>query len=84
MGRKADRRATRVAAAQARQIELLAAGAKDSLLCGALQDARAERHPEAWRKALRKAERDAQRPSSPNYQQALVTLGAMRAVEAMG
>ena len=37
MGKKADRQAARIAAAQARQVELLAAGAKDPLLCSALR-----------------------------------------------
>ena len=83
MGKKADRQAARIAAAQARQVELLAAGAKDPLLCSALQDGRKE-HPASWSKARQRAEHDAQRPSSANYQQALVALGAMQAVEAMG
>lgn len=76
---KSQKRAQRVAAAQARDAQIVEGGARDPFLIDWLRGSR-EKDPAAFQKALALAEREAARPSSPDHARALVALGGLRAL----
>lgn len=78
---KTERRAARIAAAQARDAQIVAAAQRDPFLVDWLRGSR-EKDPAAFRRALDLAQREAARPSSPDHQRALVALGGLRALQA--
>lgn len=73
MGRKADKRAARVAAAQARDQEYFQAGLQDSRTLAHLRSLPEQRLLDVQARALG----DIRRPMSPNRAVAYVTLGAL-------
>lgn len=76
---KSQKRAARVAAAQARDAAVIEAGSRDPFLIDWLRGSR-QKDPAAFQKALALAEREAARPSSPDHARALVALGGYRAL----
>ena len=78
---KAERRAARIAAAQARDARIVEGGARDPFLLDWLRESRSL-DPAAFKRALDLAQREAARPSSPDHQRALVALGGLRALQA--
>ncbi len=76
MGRKADRRAARVAAAQARSLEWIRRGMQDADTLAQLRTC-SEHHLKA---VLVRASHDAARPMSPDHVRGLVVLGALHAL----
>lgn len=78
---KSERRAARIAAAQARDAQIVEQATRDPFLVDWLRGSR-EKDPGAFQKALALAEREAARPSSPDHARALVALGGLRALQA--
>jgi hypothetical protein len=76
MGRKADRRAARVAAAQARDLEWIRRGMADEVTLAHLR--RCDEHH--LKAVLFRASADAARPMSENHVRGLVCLGALEAL----
>lgn len=76
MGRKADRRAARVAAAQARSCGWIRRGMTDEATLAHLRTC-SEHHLKA---VLVRASHDAARPMSPDHVRGLVVLGALHAL----
>lgn len=76
MGKKAERRAARVAAAQARSCEWIRRGMGDAATLAHLRECD-EHHLKA---VLLRASRDAARPMSPDHVRGLVVLGALHAL----
>lgn len=74
MGRKADKRAARVAAAQARDCGWIRRGMGDDKTLAHLREC-SEDH---LRAVLFRASSDAARPMSPNHVRGLVVLGALQ------
>jgi hypothetical protein len=81
MGRKAEQRQQRTAAAQARDAQIIASGQRDPLLLDWMKESR-QRDPAGFHKAAAHARHQAARPSSPERVQALVALGGLQALEA--
>lgn len=81
MGTKAEKRAARTAAAQARDQALVERASGDPLLLDWLKKSR-ELDPRAFARAAAGARHHAARPSSPEHQRALVVLGGLQALEA--
>lgn len=76
MGKKAQRRAARVAAAQARDCEWIRRGMADPMTLGHLRGCSEAQ----LRAVLLRASSDAARPMSPNHIRGLVVLGALQAL----
>lgn len=76
MGRKADRRSARVAAAQARSLEWIRRGMQDADTLAHLRTC-SEHHLKA---VLVRASQDAARPMGPDHVRGLVVLGALHAL----
>lgn len=79
MGRKSDRRDQRIAAARARDQELIESASRDPMLLDWMQQSR-KRDPQGFKRAALQAMRVATRPSAPDYQNALVALGGLKAL----
>lgn len=76
MGKKSEERARRIAAARARDSAIIEQGAADPMLVDWLEQSRLQ-DPGAYRRAKAAVLREARRPSSPTYQQALLSFGGM-------
>ena len=79
MGRKSERREQRIAAARARDRELIERASRDPMLLDWMQQSR-QRDPRGFRRAAVQAMRVATRPSAPDYHEALVALGGLQAL----
>lgn len=80
MGKKAERRSARAAAAQVRDEALREAGNRDPFLFDWLQQSR-RLAPAQFERMRREVERDAASPSCPNHKQAVIALGALRRLD---
>lgn len=78
---KADTRAARQAAAQARDAELVERAKRDPFLIAHLRNSRAA-DPAAFAQVAARVRAKAARPSDPDYWRALVSLGGLAALEA--
>lgn len=74
------RKADRIAAAQARDAAIIEQAKRDPFLADWMTQSRTL-DPKGFAKACAMARQTAQRPSSPDYQRALVALGGMAALE---
>lgn len=77
---KADTRAARQAAAQARDAELVERAKRDPFLVAHLRNSRAA-DPAAFAQVAARVRAVAARPSDPDYRRALVSLGGLAALE---
>ncbi len=78
---KADTRAARIAAAQARDADLVERAKRDPFLIAHLRNSRAA-DPKGFAEVAARVRAVAARPSSPDYRRALVSLGGLAALEA--
>lgn len=78
---KADTRAARQAAAQARDADLVERAKRDPFLIAHLRNSRAA-DPVAFSQVAARVRAVAARPSDPDYRRALVSLGGLTALEA--
>lgn len=79
MGKKAEKRQARLRAALDRAAAVKRAAAADPLLLDWLRES-AHKDPAALAKAARMASAKSQKPSSPDYHQALVAMGGLEAL----
>jgi len=83
MGTSASRKAARRAAAIERDAKILEAGGRDPMLLDWLEQSR-KLDPDALERAIQRVMKVAGRPSHPDYQRALIVLGAARSNKSDG
>lgn len=80
MSASSDRKAARRAAAIERDATILEAGSRDPMLMDWLAESK-KLDPDALERAIARIMKVAERPSHPDYQRALIVLGAARSLK---
>ena len=80
MSKKSDKRAARTAAAQSRDADLVEQAKRDPMLLDWMRESR-KSDPAGFARAAAMSRYHAARPSSPDYQRALVAVGGLAALD---